>query len=35
MAHWITGANTATSGYRQPTVHDARKLLEDYVARKQ
>jgi hypothetical protein len=30
--YWITGANTATAGYRQPTVHDVRELLEDYVA---
>lgn len=31
--YWITGANTATSGYRQPTVHDVRTLLEGYVAK--
>ena len=30
--YWITGANTTTAGYRQPTVHDVRELLEDYVA---
>ncbi len=30
--YWITGANTANGGYREATVHDVRKLLEDYVA---
>jgi hypothetical protein len=33
--YWITGANSANGGYRQPTVHDVRELLEEYVAREQ
>ncbi|MEQ8211010.1 MAG: carbohydrate-binding protein [Lacipirellulaceae bacterium] len=33
MFYWITGGNSATPGYRQATVHDVRKLLEDYVAK--
>jgi len=31
VLYWITGANTANGGYREATVHDVRKLLEDYV----
>jgi len=29
--YWITGANMSPEGYREATVHDVRKLLENYM----